>query len=68
MAMDVKTGFTCIGKPAKGLFKSFLSIPSCGSKWDRDTIDGKCPICRGNLIPTFIVERHHNARKVGGPK
>ncbi|GEC93872.1 hypothetical protein [Brevibacillus brevis] len=51
--------FTCIGKPAYGLFKKWRDLPGCGLKWEHDTPDGKCPVCRGNLIPTSMVGPQH---------
>jgi hypothetical protein len=48
--------FVCVGK--FGIVK-FLNRQGCGEKWGKDTVDGKCPICRGNLIPEFMVTEVH---------
>lgn len=51
--------YTCIGRPASGLFKKWREVPGCGLGWDFDPIDGKCPVCRGFLIPTGMVGPQH---------
>jgi DNA polymerase II large subunit len=48
----------CIGVP-KRHFLHFFHYPGCGEKWERDTLDGKCPICRGFLIPESMVTEEH---------
>jgi hypothetical protein len=30
---------------------------SCGLSWEYDTPDGKCPVCRGNLIPESMANK-----------
>lgn len=46
-----------------GTFNPFginaLNRPGCGEKWENDTRDGLCPICRGRLIPESLVTDKH---------
>jgi DNA polymerase II large subunit len=29
----------------------------CEEKWSFDPNDGKCPLCRGNIIPIYLYEK-----------
>jgi DNA polymerase II large subunit len=29
----------------------------CEEKWPFDPNDGKCPLCRGNIIPIYLYEK-----------
>ncbi len=49
---EVRTiGFVCIGDQSH-LILRFLNFEGCGETWWKDSLDGKCPICRGYLVPT----------------
>lgn len=50
----------CIGKPR---MIKFLSLPGCGEKWDHDFPDGKCPICRGELVPESYLKKKEEKHK-----
>lgn len=45
----------CIGVKKHRLLK-FLNREGCGQKWDYDTKDGLCPICRGYLVPESLIK------------
>ncbi|ALA13082.1 hypothetical protein TSARBOMBA_211 [Bacillus phage TsarBomba] len=46
----------CIGNQSHHFLK-FLNWEGCGEKWERDFPDGKCPICRGSLVPESFVRK-----------
>lgn len=47
--------YVCIGTNNHLILK-FLNSKGCGEKWDFDPEDGKCPLCRGYLVPESHIK------------
>jgi DNA polymerase II large subunit len=39
----------------------------CEEKWSFDPNDGKCPLCRGNIIPIYLYEKKSRNRPTTSP-
>lgn len=53
--------YKCIGDNSHFILR-FLNFEGCGEVWKNEPIDGKCPICRGYLVPEYFLIKNDNIK------